>query len=85
MRAVVHARSGQRRQEAEARDLSPTGVRLQTLNPLRAGSVMWLKIGNLEPLEITVVWSEGFSAGCRFTQAIHPAVYRALLDTLSAE
>ncbi len=82
VRLMVQTRNGQHRREAEALDLSQTGVRLKTLSPLRPGSVHWLKIANLEPLEVTVIWSEGFYSGCRFTRPLHPAVYASLLANL---
>jgi hypothetical protein len=85
IRMIVLARKGHRRQAAEARDLALGGVRLRTLNPLRVGSVYWLKIGSLEALEVTVIWVDRFNAGCQFTKPIHPAVFEALIAALDKD
>ena len=85
VKLMVQARNGQQRLQAEAFDLSLTGIRIRTLNPLRAGTVYWLKIGNLESLDVTVMWVDDFVSGCRFNQPLHPAVYQSLLTSLGAE
>ena len=82
IRLLVQARNGQNRREAQALDLSESGVRLRTLSQLRVGTAHWLKLGNLEALEVTVMWVDGFYAGCRFTKPIHPAVFQTLLSSL---
>ena len=76
---VVQCRTGQNRFTAEALDLSQTGIRIRTLNPLRVGTSQWVKVDGLEALETSVVWTSGFISGCRFVQPLHQAVYDRLL------
>lgn len=43
---------------------------------------MLIKFDGIEALEAEVCWVEGFVAGLRFQQAIHPSVFDILLERL---
>jgi hypothetical protein len=79
-RAVIGARDGHHRLSAEVVDLSVTGVRLRTLNPVRLGQTFWLTLPTLDASEVRVVWVEGCLSGCTFSQPLAPCVLRAVID-----
>lgn len=72
-------RSGSSRIPGIVRDLSRTGFRIDAQERLPMDSVVWLKVGHLEPLMARVVWSDKLCAGCRFSAPIHPSVLAALV------
>jgi hypothetical protein len=72
-------RSGTKRVPGVVRDLSQSGFRIDAEERLPNGSVVWLKIGHLEPLMAEVVWSDKLQAGCRFAAPLHPSVLNAVL------
>jgi len=61
-------------------DLSPSGCRVVSEEPLAADSVIWLRIGVHDPLMARVVWYDGEAAGCEFAGKLHPAVVARLLE-----
>ena len=61
------------------RDLSVTGFRAEWHYPLRPGTRVWLKLGKLEALCASVAWWRSPEIGCRFDQAIHPAVFARIV------
>ncbi len=67
------------RLSADVLDLSTSGARVRTIDPLVAGTRIWLKLPAVEPLESTVVWVNRFEAGCAFTSPLHPAVFQVVL------
>ncbi|MBX9860721.1 MAG: PilZ domain-containing protein [Sphingomonas sp.] len=54
-------------------DLSLHGCQVSNIF-LRAGKPVWVRFGNLAPIEATVMWARGDQSGIRFNQALHPAV-----------
>lgn len=76
---VANARDG--RVPGIVRDLSRSGFRIETSERLPQGSVVWLKLGELEPLMAEVVWADRIAAGCRFAAPLHPALVDAILAT----
>lgn len=72
-------RSGTKRVPGTVRDLSQSGFRIDAEERLPMGSVVWLKIGHLEPLMAEVVWADRLQAGCRFAAPLHPSVLAGLL------
>ena len=56
-----------------ARNLSETGVCLDRAENLNAGQTVLIKIGLLDDVGATVVWSEQGLAGLRFALPIDPA------------
>lgn len=73
--ATVQCRRGMLRAAAEVVDLSRTGCRLRTLDPLRVGHEVWIRLPMLEALPARVVWTRGFESGCAFVRPLHPAVF----------
>ena len=76
----IDARDGTRRERALATDISVSGIRLRTLNPARIGQRFWVKLDRIEAREVTVLWVEGFNAGCAFTQPMAEYVLNHVLD-----
>lgn len=67
-------RSGTVRVHATVTDMSMTGFRLECDERLPIGAAIWVRIGQLSPLEAKVVWRDGYLAGCAFTNPLHPSV-----------
>lgn len=78
MAAGAQCRRGSTRETVEVLDLSATGARVRALSPLRTGTVVWLKIGQMEGFEARIVWTVGFESGCEFARPLHPAVFDSL-------
>lgn len=55
---------------ALATDISVSGIRLKTLNPLRVEQKIWLKFPNADQRLITVVWADGLVSGCVFAEPL---------------
>ena len=81
LNAMIEMRDGHRHQKALVADVSVSGLRLQTLNPLRLGQSFWVKLGNIEAREITVLWVDGLNAGCSFTNPLAEYVLEQVLMT----
>lgn len=80
--ASASYRSGMKRSSVDLLDISRTGARISTLDPLQVGSTFWIKLPNLEPLEMSVIWAKSFEAGCRFLRPLHPAIFRVVAQAL---
>lgn len=52
-------------------DLSASGFRVETVQPLDPGAEVWLKIPSFEARRSRVVWAEGGQAGCEFESPLH--------------
>jgi hypothetical protein len=63
-------------------DLSIDGCKVGLVEQPRMQEHMLVKFEGLEVLEAEVCWVDGFTAGLRFERAIHPAVFRLLIDRL---
>ena len=68
---------------AKVLDMSETGVRLRTLNPLEPGLQVWLKLPMLATLELRIVWVDGFDCGCAFANRLYPAVFERIANQVS--
>jgi hypothetical protein len=79
--AMIDARDGNRHQRAMAADISVSGLRLLTLSPLRVNQRLWVKIGNIEPREIKVLWVDGFYAGCNFASPLADYILEFILKS----
>lgn len=78
----VHAairRSGSIAVPATVTDLSATGFRVESEERLPLESVVWLKVGTLEPQMARVMWNRRLIAGCRFAAPLHPSVLDKLV------
>ena len=78
--AGIDARDGTRRARALATDISISGIRLRTLNPAKIGQRFWVKLDCIEAREVTVLWVEGYDAGCAFTQPMAEYVLDHVLE-----
>lgn len=76
--AVVQCRRGITRETVEVLDISESGARIRTLSPLREGSVIWLRLPQLEAIQANIVWTRQFESGCEFVRALHPAVFETI-------
>jgi hypothetical protein len=74
MRAHLRDR-GQTRFEIDVVDLSKAGFRAETSFTLWPGTVVWLTLPGLAPLEAVVAWRDKFKYGCAFSKPLHPAVF----------
>lgn len=70
---------GQTRMGARVIDVSLEGCKVETNSPLRTGTQVWVTLPGLRPQAARVVWSRGYTAGCRFALPLHPAVFETLL------
>jgi hypothetical protein len=61
-------------------DLSISGARLQTHAALTPGSAIMVTLPGQKPRPATIVWADGFVAGCEFAVPLQPE----LLDLLVA-
>jgi hypothetical protein len=61
------------------RDLSMTGVLIETLAPLNEGASFQIELPEAGTVEATVVWTSGDLFGCRFNRPISPAALSAAL------
>ena len=66
---------GQTRFEIDVVDLSESGFRAETSFTLWPGTVVWLTLPGLAPLEAVVAWRDKAAYGCAFAKALHPAVF----------
>ena len=68
-----------RRQDVTITDLSPTGCKIESLYlALTVGEVIFLRPEGIEGRSCTVAWCTEQSAGLRFDQPFHPAVFENL-------
>lgn len=74
----VHGTARQRKSmrviQAPLRDLSATGCKLISAEPIEADSVILVKISGLEPWAGDVIWSDGEFIGVEFHQPLSPYV-----------
>lgn len=75
-------RSGQHAYEVNAYDISREGCSLEFVERPRLDETVWVKFGDLEAIEATVCWVEGFKAGVEFTRPMHVAVFDHLVTRL---
>ncbi len=70
---------GQTRFEIDVVDLSQQGFRAETSFTLWPGTVVWLTLPGLAPLEAVVAWRDKFKYGCAFAKPLHPAVFEHII------
>lgn len=70
---------GQTRFEIDVVDLSQSGFRAQTSFTLWPGTVVWLTLPGLAPLEAVVAWRDRSTYGCAFAKPLHPAVFEHIV------
>lgn len=83
--AVVSVRkTGQSRVATTLLDVSISGFRVD-LDGMQVGSLVWLKLPQIEAQMARVVWSTARETGCAFDVPLHPAVLRAALRSIGAD
>ena len=70
---------GQTRFEIDVVDLSESGFRAQTSFTLWPGTIVWLTLPGLAPLEAVVAWRDKAAYGCAFAKKLHPAVFEHIV------
>ena len=66
-------------------DLSTDGCKVELVERPSVGDRMLVKFDGIEVLDAEVAWVEGYAAGLKFANKIHPAVLDLLLKRLGAE
>ncbi len=79
---VMLRRSGQGSYRVKLCDLSPSGCKLEFVERPFLREAVWVKFDEMEALEASVCWVEGFAAGVEFRKAMHPAVFEHLTRKL---
>jgi hypothetical protein len=80
---VALRRLGKNGYRVDVTDLSREGCKVGLVEKPRMQEHLLVKFEGLEVLEAEVCWIEGHTAGLRFERAIHPAVFRLLVDRLN--
>lgn len=75
-------RLGQNNYRVRVNDLSPEGCRVDLVERPNIGEHMLIKFEGLDVLDGEVCWVEGFVAGLRFKNPIHPTVFGLLIERL---
>lgn len=76
-------RSGQHNYVVHIFDLSREGCRIEFVERPRLDEIVWIKFDDLEALEATVCWVEGFCVGVEFVRPIYPAVFELLVERVN--
>lgn len=66
-------------------DLSTDGCKVELVERPSVGDRMLVKFDGIEVLDADVAWVEGYGAGLKFANRIHPAVLDLLLKRLGAQ
>jgi len=75
-------RIGQNTYSVRIFDLSPDGAKIEVVERPRVGELLMLRFDGLETLQAEVCWIDGFIAGLKFAQPLHPAVFDVLVARL---
>lgn len=83
-RIALHAevslrRPGRRTYIVRIFDASCHGCKIEFVDRPRLNERAWVKFEGMQALEATVCWVDGFIAGVKFENPIHPAVFESLL------
>ena len=65
--------------EIDVVDLSPEGFRAETSFTLWPGTIVWLTLPGLAPLEAVIAWRDRFKYGCAFSKPLRPAVFEHIV------
>jgi hypothetical protein len=63
---------------AEISDISVTGCKVDSAVSLGPKTQVWIKFPGLQPMQATVIWTNGFEVGCEFSAPF----YKPVLDNL---
>lgn len=81
---VLFRRSGKLGYRVRVFDASCDGCKCEFVERPNIGERVWVKFQRLEAMEAEVCWIEGFNAGIRFVQPMHPAVFGMLISGSAA-
>lgn len=70
--------SGLKRSPVDVVSISPAGAKICTVEPVETGATFWIKLPNLEPVEMCVAWVTGLEAGCTFLDPLDPATFQVV-------
>lgn len=73
-------RRGVLRAKVGVSDLTCRSARIDSMDAVKPGMLVWLTLPGLEARPAIVDWTSGFTAGLRFEAPLHPAVVDAILD-----
>jgi len=79
---VTMRRQGHRKYQVRLFDVSREGCKTEFVERPWPGSHVWIKFDGLEALDAEVCWVDGFQAGLKYTNPIHPAVFDLLTQRL---
>ena len=82
---VIIRRLGGFNFQVALQDLSAGGCRVEMIEAPEPGDSVIARLPQLEPLGAEVRWAEGTTAGIRFANAIHPAVFDMVVARLDQE
>lgn len=76
LKGTVRSRHpGSKRFPAEILDLSPGGCRVELVQQVAVGDVVWIGLPGLDAIQSNVCWSQGYQAGVAFVTPLHPSVF----------
>lgn len=83
-RTPVNLQAGFRKQgfdsaRADVSDLSVTGCKVDSAVNLGPKARVWIKFPGLQPMQATVIWVNGFEAGCEFSAPFYKPVLENFL------
>lgn len=73
-------RRGVLRAKVTLSDLTCWSARIDSMDAVKPGALVWITLPGLEARPATVDWTSGFTAGVRFEAPLHPAILDAILD-----
>lgn len=79
----VQFRSGTRRANVMVRDISRLGARISGVFLVHEDDRLFVKLGNLEPIEARVAWVSDFEFGCEFLRPLNEVILETITGRLS--
>ncbi|KUR70730.1 hypothetical protein AQZ52_12845 [Novosphingobium fuchskuhlense] len=73
-------RRGVLRAKVTLSDLTCRSARIDSMEALKPGMLVWITLPGLEARPAKVDWTSGFTAGLHFEAPLHPAVLDAVLE-----
>ncbi|MBW0144314.1 PilZ domain-containing protein [Sphingomicrobium clamense] len=77
----LRARGGSR-YPAAVFDVSTGGCRVGLAKTMNPGDTMWIGLPGIEPLQATIRWTDGWTAGVEFERPMHPSVLELVEDRI---
>ncbi len=70
--------------KAQVGDLTPGGFQVKILDMPPTGTVVYVRMANLEMMQAEVCWTRVDTAGCKFTTPLNEHVYNHILNFIRA-